>query len=168
MKDTVSNSKLALCSTSTANFEQPANFIDWISGAGGDFFYIICKDIPRTLAAVVGYKQHYLCVFKPNSKDDLEEQEHVTGCKLRQDCDQPETHMLFSLIKPHNPKPYPDEEEASGDEYQSTLSLTKGPQDKSSKEGTIVTIFMALYNYMLSLHVKASCLVTCLRWYNKL
>ena len=151
MKDTVSNSKLALRSRRSTD-EQPANLSHWVGGSG-EFFYIICKDIRRTIR----WKQHYLCVFKPSSKNGLEDQEYVTGCKLREDHDLPDTHMLFSLVKPRKGKPCPDEDEgegeASGDEYQSDLTPTEGPQnlkisdqsgltpsempkDKISEEGT--------------------------------
>ena len=156
MKDTASNSKLALRSPRLTD-KQPANLSQWVDGSG-EFFYIICKDIQRTIR----WKQHYLCVFKPSSKDGLEDQEYVTGCKLRED---PNTHnMLFSLVKPRKGKPCPDEDEgegegeASGDEYQSDLTPTKGPQtvkisdrsgltpsempdDKISEKGTMICCF---------------------------
>lgn len=155
MKDTVSNSKLALRSRSTD--EQPVNLSHWVGGSEieSKFFYIICKDIRRTIR----WKRHYLCVFKPSSKDGLEEQEYVTGCKLREDHDLPDTHMLFSLVKPRTGKPCPDEEEEeveiSGDDYQSDLTPIQGtqnlkisdqsdltpsemPKDKISEEGTII------------------------------
>ena len=163
MKNTVSNSKLALRSAD----KQPANLSHWVDGSG-KFFYIICKDIRRTILR----KRHYLCVFKPSSKDGLKDQEYVTGCKLREDHDQPDTHiMLFSLVKPRKGKPCPDrdegEGEASGDEHQSDLTPTEEPQnvkinnrsglptpsempkDKISEKGTIT----------LSYILKASCLI---------
>ena len=130
MKDTVSNSKLALRSRFTEHFEQPANLSDWINGSGREFFYIICKEVRRT---VLG-KRYYLCVFKP-SAHGLEEREYVTGCKLREDRDNPDTHMLFSLVKPRKPKPHADEDETSGDDDQSDLTPTEGPKDKISEEG---------------------------------
>ena len=133
MKDTVSNSKLALRSRRSTD-EQPVNLSHWVGGSG-EFFYIICKDIRRTIR----WKQHYLCVFKPSSKDGLEDQEYVTGCKLREDHDLPNTHMLFSLVKLRKGKPCPDEDEgegegegegeALGDEYQSDLTPTEGSQN---------------------------------------
>ena len=123
MRDTVSKSKLALRSTSTERFERPENLSDWISGVGREFFYIICKEVRKT----VGGKRYYLCVFKP-SADGLEEQEYVTGCKLREDRDNPDTHMLFSLIKPRKPKPHPDDNEF-------VLTPTEGPKDKIVEEG---------------------------------
>ena len=179
MKNTVSNSKLALRSAD----KQPANLSHWVDGSG-KFFYIICKDIQRTIHR----KRHYLCVFKPSSKDGLEDQEYVTGCKLREAHDLPDTHMLFSLVKPRKGKPCPDEDEgegegegeregeregegegeggegegegegeASGDEHQSDLTPTEGPQnlisdrsgptpsempnDKISEEGTTTLSF---------------------------
>ena len=159
MKDTISNSKLALRSRRLTD-KQPANLSHWVDGSG-EFFYIICKDIRRTILR----KQHYLCVFKPSSKDGLEDQEYVTGCKLRETHDLPDTHiMLFSLVKPRKGKPCPDrdegegEGEASGDEYQSDLTPTKGPQnvkisdrsgltpsempdDKISEKGTMICCF---------------------------
>jgi hypothetical protein len=104
MKDTVSNSKLALRSRSTENFKRPGNLSDWANVSEREFFYIVCKDIRRTVLR----KRHYLCVFKPSSKDGqdgLEEQEYVTGCKHREDHDLPDTHMLFSLVKPRKGKP---------------------------------------------------------------
>ena len=64
----------------------------------------------------------------------MEEQEYVTGCQLREDHDQPDTHMLFSLIEPRKPK-FLEEVEASGDDDQSHLTPTKGLQEKVTVEG---------------------------------
>ena len=130
MKDTVSKSKLALRSRFTEKYEQPANLLDWISGSGKEFFYIVCKEVRRNVSG----KRYYLCVFKP-STHGLEEQEYITGCKLREDRDNPETHMLFSLIKPRKPKSHPDEDEASEDDNQSDLTPTEGPNDKTAEGG---------------------------------
>lgn len=131
MKDTVSNSKLALRSRFTEKHERPVNLSDWINGSEREFFYIICKDIRRTVLR----KRHYLCVFKPSSRDGLDEREYVTGCRFREDHDQPDTHMLFSLIKPRKPKLCLDEEETSGDDDQSDLTPTEGPTDEISEGG---------------------------------
>ena len=132
MSDTVSNSKLALRSRFSERFDHPANLSEWINinGSEREYFYIICKDVRRTALR----KRYYLSVFKPGrSGGNLEEQEYVTGCQHREDHDQPDTHMLFSLIKPHKPK-FLEEVEASGDDNQSHLIPTK---DKISEEGKV-------------------------------
>ena len=92
MRDTVSNSDLALRSRSIDHFERPAKLSEWLTG--WEFFYIICPE-----RSTWRRKRRYLCVFKP-SAESLEEQEYVTGCKSRKNHNKPDTHMLFSLVKP--------------------------------------------------------------------
>ena len=123
MRDTVSNSDLALRSRSVDHFEQPAKLSEWVSG--GEFFYIICPE-----RSTLRHKRRYLCVFK-TSADGLEEQEYVTGCKSRKNHNKPDTHMLFSLVKPRKAKPHPAEDEALGIEDPSDLFANN---DNISKE----------------------------------
>ena len=124
MRDTVSNSDLTLRSRFVEHFEQPAKLSEWVSG--GEYFYVICPE-----RSTIRRKRRYLCVFKP-SAGGLEETEYITGCKPRKDRDKPDTHMLFSLIKPRKAKLHPEENEALGTEDQSAnkdkISNEKGSQ----------------------------------------
>ena len=131
MKDTVSNSKLALRSRRTEHFERPAKLSNWVSGTGREFFYILCTEAPRTALR----RRRYLCVFKP-SADGLEETDYITGCKPRNHHDRPDTHMLFSLIKPRKPTPHQNENEASRNDDRPDLTPS---EDKISEEGTHTT-----------------------------
>ena len=126
MRHTVSNSDLALRSRDIEHFERPAKLSEWVSG--GNFSYIICPE-----RSMIRHKRRYLCVFKPNpDATGLEEQEYVTGCKPRKYCNKPDTHMLFSLVKPRKAvKSHSEDNEDPSD-----LQLTASKGKTSTKRGT--------------------------------
>ena len=105
MKDTVSNSQMALRSRTIEHYQKPAKLKEWVSGE--DAFYIICQD-----RSVTHLTRRYLCVYKPNARG-LESPDYITGCKPRKDRDKPDTHMLFRLIKPSKVRHCPEEIEVS-------------------------------------------------------
>lgn len=133
MKDTVSNSKLALRSRCIEHFEHPAKLSEWVSGSEREFFYIICPE-----RSTIRHKRRYLCVFKSSADGREESADYVTGCKPRKNRDKPDTYMLFSLIKPRKATSHL---ETLGIEDQSDLTTSKG---KISNEKGSTSIYFAM------------------------